>query len=168
MDKSTETQVEKNKIDRFWVDRLIPIGNNKEQILTTEEYRNVIKMLTKEQKKAKKNPFCKTTIHTNRALQFCEGSNEIYQCSAGVELLTILADGTLLPCRRLPIPVGSVLENSILGLYQNSPVIKNLQKKEIPEECNQCLKAELCRGGAKCLSYALYQDYNRKDENCYT
>ena len=159
--------MKKNKIDRFWMDRLIPMGNNEEETLTTEEYRNVIRFLTKEQEKARKNPLCTTTIHTNRALQFCEGGNEIYQCSAGVELLTILADGTLLPCRRLPIPVGNVLEKSILNLYQNSQVIKNLQKKEIPIECNQCLKAELCRGGAKCLSYALHKDYNRKDENCY-
>lgn len=157
----------KNKIERFWTDRLIPMGNNKEQILNTQEYRKVIEILTKEQNRARKNLFCNTTIHTNRALQFCEGGNEIYQCSAGAELLTILADGTLLPCRRLPISVGNVLENPILNLYQNSQVIKDLQKKEIPEECNRCLKAEVCRGGAKCLSYALYQDYNRKDENCY-
>ena len=159
--------VKKHKIDRFWVDRLIPMGSNKEQILTTEEYRNVIKILTKEQKRARQNPFCKTTIHTNRALQFCEGGSEIYQCSAGAELLTILANGDLLPCRRLPIVIGNVLKTSILVQCENSEVIEELQKKEIPEECYSCLKASLCRGGAKCLSYALHQNYHRKDENCY-
>lgn len=159
--------IKQKKVDRFWVDRLIPMGNNREQILSTEEYKKVIKILSKEQKKAKKNPFCKTTIHTNRALQFCEGGEEVYQCSAGVELLTILADGTLLPCRRLPIPMGNVLKTSILSLYKTSHLVKELQKKEIPKECNKCLKAEMCRGGAKCLSYALHKEYNRKDENCY-
>lgn len=106
-------------------------------------------------------------IQTNRALQFCEGGNEIYQCSAGAELLTILANGDLLPCRRLPVVIGNVLEQSILVQCVNSEVIKELQKKEIPKECNFCLKATICRGGAKCLSYALHGDYHRKDENCY-
>ena len=112
--------VKKNKIDRFWVDRLIPIGDenkqetNKDKILSTNEYREVIKTLTKEKQKAKRNPFCKTTIHTNRALQFCEGSLEFYKCSAGINLLTILANGDILPCRRLPIKFGNVLEKNIL------------------------------------------------------
>lgn len=159
--------VKQNKIDRFWVDRLIPMGNNKENILETSEYKKVIKTLTLESNKAKKNPFCKTKIHTNRALQFCEGGDEIYQCSAGISLLTILANGDLLPCRRLPIKIGNVLENDICNLYKNSTLIKELNLKEIPEKCNSCTMARYCRGGAKCLSYALTGNYNEKDINCY-
>ena len=93
------------------MDRLIPIGSNTKQILTTEEY--------------------------------------------------------LLPCRRLPILMGNVMDTTILELYKNSTIIKELQKKEISRECNFCLKASFCRGGVKCLSYALHQNYNRKVENCY-
>ncbi len=165
--------IKKNKIDRFWLDRLIPIGNadkqwdNNKNLISTPEYREVIKLLTKERQKAKRNPFCKTTIHTNRSLQFCEGSMEYYKCSAGINLLTILANGDLLPCRRLPIELGNILEKNILELYQQSDIIKELLKDEIPTECKSCLKADLCKGGAKCLSYALFKDYNRKDYNCY-
>lgn len=165
--------VKKNRVDRFWVDRLIPIGDenkqeiNKDKILSTQEYKEVIKLLTKEQSKAKNNPFCKTIIHTNRALQFCEGSNEFYKCSAGIKLLTILANGDILPCRRLPIKFGNVLEENILTLYQQSNLIKDLKKEQIPNECKSCLRAEVCKGGAKCLSYALFKDYNKKDYNCY-
>lgn len=159
--------VKKNKIDRFWVDRLIPIGNNKEDILDTLQYKEVIKILTAESKKAKTNPFCKTTIHTNRALQFCEGGNEIYQCSAGISLLTILANGDLLPCRRLPIRIGNLLENNLVELYENSNIIKELNLKTIPKDCSSCLMARYCRGGAKCLTYALTGSYNKKDINCY-
>lgn len=158
--------VRKHKIDRFWTDRFIPIDENKDfdrsMILSTEEYRLVIKLLTKERVKKSK-----TVIHTNRALQFSEGCGEIYQCSAGDTLLAILADGTLLPCRRLPIEVGNVLEKYILELYNSSELIADLRKKEIPEKCNKCYHASFCRGGAKCLSYALHGDYNRRDENCY-
>lgn len=159
--------VKKNKIDRFWVDRLIPIGNNKEDILETQQFKEVVKILTEESNKASKNPFCKTRIQINRALQFCEGGNEIYQCSAGISLLTILANGDLLPCRRLPIVLGNLLEDNIINLYENSEVVKDLKLKTIPEKCNSCLMARYCRGGAKCLSYALTGSYNEKDMNCY-
>lgn len=164
--------VRKRGVDRFWVDRLIPIDGDKElgrsMILSTQEYRSVIRILTRE--RMSKSLFARlagTEIHTNRALQFCEGGGEIYQCSAGNGLLTILADGTILPCRRLPVPFGNVLEKPILELYQGSELIEDLRKMEIPKDCSSCYHARLCRGGAKCLSYALYGDYHRRDENCY-
>jgi radical SAM protein with 4Fe4S-binding SPASM domain len=159
--------VKKNKIDRFWTDRLIPIGSNIEQILDTEQYQWVIETLGKEKRKADLNPFCKTTIHLNRALQFCGGEKEIYQCSAGKSILVVLADGELVPCRRMPVPLGNVLKSSIIEIYESSDIIKELDKQEIPEECEGCDKAELCRGGEKCLSYAVTGKHNIKDINCF-
>ena len=158
--------VRRHRVDRFWVDRFIPIDKDKDfdmsMMLSTQEYRLVIKLLTKERQR-----MSKTVIHTNRALQFSEGCGEIYQCSAGNTLLTVLADGTLLPCRRLPIPIGNVLEKKMLDIYNKSELIDDLNKKEIPKECNQCYHASFCRGGAKCLSYALHGDYHIIDDNCY-
>ena len=52
-------------------------------------------------------------------------------------------------------------------IYSESTVIKELKDFKFPDECITCPKAELCRGGAKCLTYALTGDYNHKDPNCY-
>ena len=84
-----------------------------------------------------------------------------------MNLLTLLADGTLLPCRRLPLPIGNCLEEDMLTLYRNSPLIQELREMKIPEECMRCAKADKCRGGAKCLSYAIKGTYDIKDINCY-
>ena len=157
--------VRQKGIDRFWADRLIPMGSSKEQVLSTEEYSEVISLLTKEH--MRKTVFSKTDVHLNRAMQFLEGGNCYYQCSAGTTLLTLLADGTLLPCRRLPIPIGNCLEKDMSVIYSESTVIKELKDFKFPDECIACPKAELCRGGAKCLSYAITGSYNRKDVNCY-
>lgn len=157
--------VRKNKIDRFWADRLIPESSNSEEILSTEEYRKIIKLLTKEH--GKKRLFSKTDVHINRSLQFLEGGDCFYRCSAGTSLLTLLADGTLLPCRRLPLSLGNCFEHDMISLYENSDIIKDLKKDSIPDECMACPKADWCRGGAKCLSYALTGDYKLKDVNCY-
>ena len=157
--------VRKQGIDRFWADRLIPMGSSREDVLSAEEYRTVIRCLTKAH--TQKKLFSHTDVHLNRSLQFLEGGSCYYHCSAGTDLLTLLADGTLLPCRRLPIPVGNCLETDMRTLYQNSPLIRELREQKIPDECISCVKAELCRGGAKCLTYALTGDYNHKDPNCY-
>ena len=157
--------VRQKGIDRFWADRLIPMGSSREEVLSTEEYRTVIRCLTKEH--ARKPLFSHTDVHLNRAMQFQEGGTCYYQCAAGISLLTLLADGTLLPCRRLPIPIGNCLETDMLTLYQTSPLIQDLQAQQLPEDCLICPKAELCRGGAKCLTYAMTGDYHQKDINCY-
>ncbi len=157
--------VRKNKIDRFWADRLIPIGGSKEDILTNEQFCEVLQILTKEHNR--RNIFSHTDVHLNRSLQFLEGGDCFYRCSAGITLLTLLADGTLLPCRRLPIPIGNCSQSDMLTLYQNSSLISELKKETIPTECMPCPIAHLCKGGAKCLTYAVTGSLNSKDINCY-
>lgn len=157
--------VRRKGIDRFWADRLIPIGSSKEDTLSSAEYRTVVQTLTKSH--AHRGLFSRTEIHLNRALQFLEGGDCYYQCSAGISLLTLLADGTLLPCRRLPVPLGKCLETDMLTLYQNSELIRTLRERHIPDACRGCAKAELCRGGAKCLTYAFTGSLNQKDPDCW-
>ena len=157
--------VRRKGIDRFWADRLIPMGSSREQMLSTEEFRQVVQCLTREHQR--KPLFSHTDVHLNRALQFLEGGHCYYQCAAGETLLTLLADGTLLPCRRLPIPIGNCLERDMLALCAESPLLRDLQSHSIPEACTGCAKAEMCRGGAKCLTYAVTGDYHQKDVNCY-
>ncbi|MDD7515898.1 radical SAM/SPASM domain-containing protein [Ruminococcus flavefaciens] len=157
--------IRKNKIDRFWADRLVPIGGSCEDALSNEEYRSIIKLLTKEH--GRKCLFSNTDVHLNRSLQFLEGGNCYYQCAAGKTLLTLLADGTLLPCRRLPVPIGNCLEEDMSALYEKSELIKELSEQKIPKECLPCPHALLCRGGAKCITYAFTGDFRGRDINCY-
>lgn len=163
--KSVIRLVKKEKVKVFWADRLIPTDTC-EDILSTEEFLKMSKIMYKESLKAEKNKQCCTEIRINRALMFLGGSNTIYHCSAGTTLLTILANGDLLPCRRLPITIGNTLERSITELYNSSPIIKELKTNEIPKECKKCYKSDKCRGGLKCLSYALTGKISIKDNNC--
>ncbi len=156
---------EKHKVKRFWTDRLIPIGNC-EEILSTEEFLEYTRVLNQEAERAKRKFWSKMTVHQNRALQFCKNGGNVYHCSAGINLLTILANGDIVPCRRLPIVFGNVLEEPVLQLYEKSEIIQNLNQKHIPKECECCYKAEKCRGGLKCLTYAVTGELEKKDINC--
>ena len=55
-----------------------------------------------------------TMVSNGRALQFCgDPCAEIYRCSAGGNLLILLADGSLMPCRRLPVIIGNIRDGSL-------------------------------------------------------
>lgn len=148
--------------DRFWCDRVVSIGGNTEIAIDSEEYKWAIEQLVKWQNKK----FVHTRVQANRALQFCYGGNEIYQCSAGDNLIIVCENGDIYPCRRLPIKVGNIYEDNLAKVYRNNEILKYLRNHDIPDECTKCCKAMQCRGGAKCLSYAVTGKLNIKDINC--
>lgn len=162
--KSVIKLAKKEKVKVFWADRLIPT-NTCEDILSTKQFIKMAQLMVKESIKASKDKKCVTDIRANRALMFIGGSNSVYHCSAGTTLLTILANGDLLPCRRMPIVIGSTLDKTILELCNESKVIKKLKFNEIPKECEKCYKVSKCRGGLKCLSYAITGRLCSKDIN---
>lgn len=150
----------RNNVDRFWLDRLVPTGSNTEDILSTSEYVEVVDVLAKLKDKKRMQ------IHTNRAIQFLYGGDCIYNCSAGNTSVAVVANGDLMPCRRLNTVVGNVLETPLDTLY-HSEAMKAYRDFEYPTECSDCGVRTLCKGGAKCLSQAIRGTYNVKDINCY-
>lgn len=163
----------RNKVDIFWTDRLIPTHNeneklNTERLLTTNQFKEYVHLLAKEKVKAERNPFCKTEIRINRALQNLNGLGDCYECSAGKKLIAILADGKVLPCRRLPIELGSLINKNKNDSLES--MIEDFNKKEvdkIPDDCKQCELKYNCKAGAKCLTYAVKNSFNNKDINCW-
>ena len=49
---------------------------------------------------------------------------------------------------------------------ENSDIIQQLRKEELPLKCRECRFRCNCRGGAKCLTYAVTGKINAKDVNC--
>lgn len=105
-------------------------------------------------------------IKMHRALQFTKTNEMPYHCTAGNSLLTVMENGDLVPCRRMPIIVGNLLKDDMLYLYKNNKVLLDLQKQEIPKDCLKCNYFKSCLGGLKCLNYAVKGNYNIKDINC--
>ena len=147
--------------DKLWFDRVvIPAAEDKDGLtLSTMEFHSLCK--TASRLNAKGRVFC------GRALQFIPCKNKlIYRCAAGDNLLVLLANGDVMACRRLPLIIGNVRENSLLKLHSQSPVMNALRSSGIPDGCKACEYAELCRGGAKCISYAKTGRYDIKDPDC--
>lgn len=154
-------------VNRVWADRLIPCGSGSElTVMTPQETQEFFTLLA--QARAKRSWFNRhTEIAMHRALQFLAGG-QFYRCTAGDSLLTVQPNGDLYPCRRMPIRVGNLLETALVELYDNSELLRQLRDpRRISEGCQTCYYARRCRGGLKCLSYAVREDPFRADPGCW-
>ena len=157
---------EKHKVDNVWSDRYIPLGNENDNFLMSiSETQEYLKIMKNERIKLNSKG-SNTHVSLYRALQFIGTNDYPYECSAGDSLLTVMENGDLVPCRRMPIVVGNLLNDNMYNLYKNSSVLKELRKKTIPDDCKDCEHELYCRGGLKCLTYALFNDLNHKDVGC--
>lgn len=159
------------RVKRLWSDRLIPSGSAASpdlQTLTPEETRAFFELMEEARKEAGRRWFCRTEIAQHRALQFLTGGAQPYRCTAGDSLLTLLPNGDLLPCRRLPIRVGNVLETPLRKIYREHPTLRALREPQ-PEikGCEPCAFRRTCRGGLRCLAYAVHGDPFISDPGCW-
>jgi radical SAM protein with 4Fe4S-binding SPASM domain len=83
-----------------------------------------------------------------------EGSVPVGGCAAGVSGLTFLADGTIVPCRRLSIPLGNVRTDSLREIWATSPVLQALRdRSRYHGKCSACPRWASCRG-CRAIAYA--------------
>jgi radical SAM protein with 4Fe4S-binding SPASM domain len=157
-------------VDKVWADRLIPWGsgaNLTEQVMTPAETQAFFQIMLQAQMDAKRAWFNRTDIAMQRALQFLVGNGQPYRCTAGNTLLTVQPNGDLYPCRRMPIKVGNLLETPLVELYDNSELLRSLRQPKISKGCEHCTYAKRCRGGLKCLSYAVTGTPFTADPGCW-
>jgi radical SAM protein with 4Fe4S-binding SPASM domain len=90
-------------------------------------------------------------------------------CSAGVAGLTLLPDGTITPCRRLPIPIGNIKRDSLREVWADSEVLGLLRDKaSYKGKCGRCLRWAQCRG-CRAIAYAYSddKDFLAEDPHCF-
>jgi len=86
-------------------------------------------------------------------------------CSAGYRALSVLSDGTVYPCRRLPIKIGHISEG-IVNLIIDNEVMRNLRDLDKMKRNSLCDKVTHCRG-CRAVAYAVTGDYMAKDPMCF-
>jgi radical SAM protein with 4Fe4S-binding SPASM domain len=156
--------------------RLVPTGRGKElssEALSCEEVAHFYEGLQKF------NDESKVVVTSRDPLAGISGmEGDIPQtempvggCAAGIFGVTITADGTIMPCRRMNLPVGNINEVSFRELWVESPVLWSLRKREVYHDgCESCRYWSVCRGcRAIALAYARAsgnEDYLGPDPQC--
>lgn len=160
--------LEEEGVDTFAAERFIPEGRGnvfEDQFLSSDQLRLVFTNIYTRALKQRK-----PRILLYRPLFSLLNGNDPTvgaMCSAGTNALTLMHDGTILPCRRLPIPIGNALADSFYKVWYTSKVLWDIRNPvNIKGKCSGCNLLAACRG-CRALAFAITGDYLAEDPQCW-
>ena len=163
-------------VQRLGFSRLVPAGRGQElaeMMLTADEVRNLYEELL-----AVDIPGLEIVTGDPVAVQMHApsprsiGGAPLGGCAAGVSGLTLLPDGTILPCRRLEIPIGNIHTDSLREVWATSEVLTALRDKDrYRGRCGACDRWSGCRG-CRAIAWACSrsrgsENYLASDPHCF-
>lgn len=102
------------------------------------------------------------TIITRPDLWF----NDLYVgCTAGIYDLGIRSNGDITPCPLMSYKLGNIMEESIIHIWNNHPLLIKFRNREVEGKCNDCPVRDKC-GGCRCLAYAYTGNPISEDPKC--
>lgn len=173
--------VDREEVSVFDFARLVPVGSGsqmKEQMLHPLEYRALLLLVLEEYKRLKesgtktrygrKENLWSLLYHELGLGKLPAGDTEtIFSgCAIGSRILTILADGTVLACRRLLVPIGKVPDQKIREIFIDSKEHNRMRRVEDMKKCGRCNLLQSCRG-CPAVSYGVHGDYLADDPQCW-
>ena len=169
-------------ISSLTIERFVPIGSGakiRNELLSPEEIKRVFDYIS-ERAEQEINIGGLTSISRSRPLWImCNRNTELLGtdisnkdtaggiCSIGLDGLCILPDATVLPCRRLPIPIGNLKNDSLLKIWHTSDLLWEIaDKRNLKGKCNSCEYITRC-SGCRAMAYAYTGDYLAEDPQCW-
>lgn len=156
-------------INAVTVSQLVPIGRGKKMkklMVWGPELKRIFQkldLINKKNQKANKLPLIRTTRPLLCTFKKQKG---IGGCTIGLNSLTVLPNGDVLPCRRLPITIGNIKRESLFTIWYGSDLLWDIRNRKNITGCNKCQYLESC-GGCRALAYAFSGDYLKKDPTCW-
>jgi len=155
-------------VDTFSAERFIPEGVGtgiKDEFLTADEVRDVFERIYS---LAMKEDKIRILLYRPLFALFNGKDPTVGAlCSVGNNALTIMHDGTIYPCRRLPIPIGNALTDSLYKIWYTSDVLWSIRNtNNIKGKCGNCELISVCRG-CRALAYTMTGDYLSEDPQCW-
>lgn len=165
-----------NNLDTLTFERLVPEGSGKsfaDYVLSPEELKKVFCYVVErsDEELAKGSPLAILKLRTLWVLcdpKKAEKTSDLTlpleqevgaACSVGIDSLCILPDATVLPCRRLPMPIGNLKNESLFKIWYTSKVLWDLRnKRNLKGKCADCEFVPRC-GGCRATAYAITGDY---------
>ncbi len=86
-------------------------------------------------------------------------------CIVGIDGLAVMPDGTVFPCRRFPLKIGSLCETPLMQIWEEAEVLKSVRDRRLLKgKCKQC-KISSCYG-CRALAYSMTGDFLEEDPLC--
>ena len=155
-------------VDGLILERFIPLGRGREsmdEVLEKGQWKELVETLLELFS-------VKTDEHDVLPYQafqviFRGGETELLgaPCIIGRDGLCIMPEGNVFPCRRFPISIGNLLNDSLKEIWEKSEILKKVRRKEnLKGKCGKC-ELEDCRG-VEVWPFALTGDYLEEDPHC--
>lgn len=147
-------------IHRFCFDIMSGVGNGAEMEmdLTAAEILDIFKSYLKEKNRLKNEGhpiYLKEKSHLFKVLRILSGDKKFYEvdnistmggCLIGWTCFCILPDGRVLACRRFPLEVGKLPEQSFSEIFLGSETLKKFRRPSFYKGCGFCKFYTICRG----------------------
>lgn len=158
---------ENEGVDFLTVERVVPCAGNSfsdKDVLTADEVCTTFAMVNEWSKRTERH----IHIRRRRPLWALIGEDCGGFCPVGLSALSVLEDGTILPCRRLEIPIGNVVhDKGFFKAWYTSEVLWNVRNKNrLRGKCHGCGNLERC-GGCRAVAYNLTGNYLEEDPQCW-
>lgn len=163
----------------FGFDRMIPTGNAqqiKDQIFDANEYRHFLFETLKHEifrgarlEISKKEQLWRVLLYElglSDPINTSKKKHFVVGCHCGTGTISVLADGTVFPCRKLEMPAGKYPEKSFKELFVNNDVTKLFLQRNKYKGCATCSANIVCRG-CPSMKYAVTGDFYGIDPYCW-
>lgn len=175
--------VAKERVSIFDFARLSPIGAGSDmsnQILNPLEYKQLLLDVFEEYRRLKDSGYSTyfgrkdhlwkllySELGLFRFPKDFDSSDLIYSgCGIGINLLVLLANGTVVPCRRLPVPIGNVQEKPLRDIFIYSNKLNEMRDINLLEKCGNCELLRFCRG-CPAVPYGTHGRWTAPDPQCW-
>ncbi len=159
----------KENIDYISLERVTPCGHSaNEDIISSDEIHRIYEQINLEAEKLSNEIAIRRTRPLWANLSKNSFDNKVGGfCPVGFTCLAILCDGTLLPCRRLEIPIGNIFTDGIFKTWYSSKILWDIRdKNNLKGKCHNCKNISKC-GGCRAVAFALTNDYLAEDPQCW-
>jgi radical SAM protein with 4Fe4S-binding SPASM domain len=150
---------------------LVPTGRGSEdELVTPEEQDEILRWVAKECRKRSLEVKVTCAPQYGRVIREVLTESERKgmmgsACLAGTSFVFVSRTGDVCPCGYLPVVAGNVRMESFLQIWENSPVLQDLRKRELVGRCGRCDYRKVC-GGCRARAYAKTGDYLESDPLC--
>lgn len=86
-------------------------------------------------------------------------------CGAGRLYCGMEPNGDIQPCVFIPIKIGNIREQSLVEIWKNSSVLKEMRDRDKFEGCGECDYKYIC-GGCRARAYGYFNDLKAADPSC--
>jgi len=155
-------------VNGFIIERFIPWGKGRERrddVLSKEDWKELIKTLVELFSIEEESSFLSYQAFQ---INFNHEEPELLgaPCVIGKDGLCVMPDGDVFPCRRFPISIGNLLNDSLKTIWEKSELLGRINNKEnLKGQCRIC-GIEDCRG-CRSLALSLTGDYLEEDPHCW-